>query len=379
MWVQRYRPGCLDDFISKAAVSEIRGWDGSPLIVYGATGVGKTTLVELVAKDRGWDVHLVDDDSIQSAQDIANTKSIFGGEKLVVVEDADSIRDLKALSALVVGSRSPVILTTSDYSSRRLATLKKKCKSLQIKKPLPSSISKVLALICAAEGVKCEKSVLDAVAKNASGDLRSAIHDLNALSTGRGQVLEEDLESLSQNRDRTQDIYRALSTIFGGRNLKEVISSTWDLSEQPRDIIWWVDENMPKIYREREAIGGSMEALSRSDLFLGRIQNRQYWGFLRYANALMTAGVNVCRPQKLSFTQYGFPAYFMALGRSKSQRNIEDSIAEKISPHIHTSKKQFKKHYISLFRLLISRGKMDEGALSQFRLTPEEVEYLSSA
>jgi replication factor C large subunit len=379
MWILKHRPESLDGFLGKSAVQQARKWDGRPVIIYGATGTGKTLLARLIAAERGWDVVEVSNENMGEAEALANTGSLFGTKRLLLIEDVDSVRDIKAVGNLVEKTSNPIIMTTHDYSNRRLSTLKRKCGKLQLRRPLPASIAKYLKGVCDAEGVEVDKSVLESIAKNASGDLRAALTDLEMLAKGRDRVTSDDIEKLLPDRDRESDIYRALSTIFGGRDFKKVVGSTWDISEQPRDVLWWVDENTPRLYRDRESIGQAYGNLSRADVFMGRIMRRQYWGFLRYANVLMTAGVNASRPEKINFTQYMFPSYFAAMGRSKGLRNTEESIAGKLGPILHASTRVVKREYIPLYRLLLKKKKVTEEELQErYNLEDSEVEYLTT-
>ena len=218
---------------------------------------------------------------------------------------------------------------------------------------------------------------MTSIAKAAQGDVRAAITDLQQVAAGKESIREGDYDASTLTRDRTSDIYRALSIIFGGRDLAKVIASTWNLSEQPRDVLWWVDENTPKLYRDPGSVAGCYRNLSRADVFLGRIMRRQYWGFLRYANALMTAGVNSERPEKINFTQYTFPGYFASLGRTKSQRNMETAIAKKMGPILHVSQATAKMEYIPLYQGLIKAGGAEKDSVAElFRLDSDQLAYL---
>ncbi|MFH1404020.1 MAG: hypothetical protein ABIH11_07115 [Candidatus Altiarchaeota archaeon] len=364
--------------MGKTAVDYVRKWDGEPLIVYGGSGSGKSLLAQLTAVEKGWDMIEVDDSNINEAESIASTSSLYGGRRLVIIEDVDLIRDIKKISEFVASTKSPVLMTTQDYGSKRLSTLKRKCLGLQLRKPMVSSVVKHLQGICAAEGLDVDKSVLEAIAKNAKCDLRASVNDLETLGKGRKAIREEDLDVLAK-RDIESDIYRALSVIFGGKDIREVVESTWNIQEQPRDVIWWVDENVPYMYVDGKSVSESMEKLSRADVFLGRIMNRQYWGFLRYANALMTAGVNNSRPDKTNYSQYRFPSYFAALGRTKGVRNIEKSISEKLSPTLHASRRVISQEYIPLLKLLLKKRIVESDEVKEFfRLEDEEVEHLVS-
>lgn len=377
MWHVKHRPASLDGFMGKSAVEQARKWDGAPVIVYGATGTGKTLLSRLIAAERGWDVIDVSGENLGEAESIANTGSLYGNKKMLLIEDVDSLRDIKAIGGLVDNTCNPIVLTTRDYGSRRLSTLKKKCGKLQLRRPIPASIVKHLRGICEAEGVEVDKQVLDGIAKNAGGDVRAAVTDLETVATGRESVGAGDVDVLP-DRDRDSDIYRALSVIFGGKVFRDVVACTWDLSEQPRDVLWWVEENTPRLYQDRQAIQDSYSSLSRADVFLGRILRRQYWGFLRYANVLMTAGVNACRPEKVNYARYMFPGYFAAMGRSRGGRNMEDSIVAKMGPPLHVSGRVVKREYIPLYRFLLKRKCVEPEMLKRrYDLDDEDMDYLS--
>ncbi|MFH0862476.1 MAG: AAA family ATPase [Candidatus Altiarchaeota archaeon] len=380
MWQQKHSPPSLDAFLGKASAEEARKWDGRPLIIHGGTGTGKTTLARLIAADRGYDVVEVSDENIGSAENMANTGSIFGNPRMLLIENVDAIKDIKAVAAIVDDSKNPIILTTSDYSSKRLSTIKKKCAELQLRRALPASIAKHLQTIAEAEGVSVEKAVLEQIAKGCGGDIRAALNDLETLSTGRKNVREADTVGVKPERDRQSDIYKALSTIFGGRDFAKVVESTWDLDEELRDVIWWVEENTPRLYQDRQAIHDAYGNLSRADIFMGRIMRRQHWGFLKYANTLITAGVNSSRPAKVNFAQYMFPGYFSAMGRSKGDRKIEASISAKMGPKVHASARLIRGEYIPLYRHLLKNNKADiEGLRGEYKLEDEEIEYLTGA
>jgi len=404
MWSEKHKPRTLDEFVGKTAVEFIRSWDGKPLVVHGSTGTGKSLLVELIAKERGWDIIHIDNDNLQTAKNAAATQSLFGNRKLIVIENVEHIRrggvaeasekkdgedrrvggdegaaknPLKYVSELIEETKSPLILTTDDYGSKRLATIKKSCQDLQLRKQLPASIAKYLAEVCRKEGVECPKEVLEAIAKS-SGELRSALNDLEAAAGGKKSVTQADLEVLG-GRDKTSDIYRALSIIFGGRNLEEVVRSTWNLEEQPENVLWWIEENVPLLYQDKYAQESAISNIAKADVFLGRIRRRQYWGFLRYANPLMTAGVNVSRPEKISFARYQLPTYFISMGKSKRNRGVENAISGKISPHLHVSNKVFAREYIPLLRIMLKTKRITPVELQeQYRLEDEEIEYLTA-
>ncbi|MFC2162911.1 hypothetical protein ACFLRF_04450 [Candidatus Altiarchaeota archaeon] len=376
MWIDKHKPLELDGFLGKKAVETIRAWDGRPMIVHGGNGTGKSLLAGLTCLEKGWELIEVDANNIESASDISSTSSLYGTRRLMLIEDVDSLKDIKKVTRFVAECRSPLLMTTSDYSARKLASIKKKCADLELRKPMPASLVRYLKGICMKESVQADDKVLEYIAKNAKSDIRAAINDLETLAAGRREITMEDALILSA-RDVESDIYRALSIIFGGKDLDEVGKSTWNVSEQPRDILLWIDENMPLLYKDANSIHDSMHNLSRADIFLGRIMRRQYWGFLRYVTRLMTCGVNISRPEKISYTRYQFPSYFASLGRTRVNRRIAGSISEKIGPIVHASSKVITRQYIPLFKtLLTEKVVMPEELADAYRLNDEELDFL---
>jgi replication factor C large subunit len=271
---------------------------------------------------------------------------------------------------------NPLILITSDFKSKKLATVKKRCQKVQIRKHTSSSVAKLLRGICEKEGVDVEDEILKRIAENASGDIRAAINDLETLAKGKNKIIESDME-LIKERDKTSDIYKALSAILIKRDLQKAIRSTYNLNEQPQNVLLWIDENLPKVVKGKEELSQAYKYLSRADIFLGRITRRQYWGFLRYANPLMTGGVNISRGDKVGFAMYQFPFYIIRMGQTKKERNLKKNIGLKLSGEFHCSSKVVAGEYIPLLRTLIKNNKIDVGELAErFRLDDDEVGYL---
>jgi len=378
MWSEKYKPRRFSEVLGNPKLIEyIKNYKWrKPLLIYGSTGVGKTTLSEVIAEEFNFDIIKVRNENIDSAIVTSQTSSIFGGGKLILVDHVDKMGDIKKVSTLIEKTKNPTILITSDFSSRRLKTIKKLCEKLQLRKPHPATIRNILEGICRKEGIHAGREILMRVAENSAGDVRSAINDLQTIGMDKQRIEEKDLELL-EPRDRTTDIYEVLSSVLMKRNFKKALQSTWNLNEQPRDVLLWIDENLPRIYKGKEEIERAYHYISRADIFLGRIIRRQYWGFLRYANPLMTGGVNISKGAHINFTRYQFPRYFAKLGHTKKERALKKSIGKKLSPELHASGKVIAQQYIPLLRVMLKKGKVKEDELIQrYNLNPEEAEFI---
>jgi replication factor C large subunit len=309
---------------------------------------------------------------------MSQTTSLFGGTRLILIDDINLMKEMKECEELVEGARNPVIAITEDSSSKRLKNVKQLCENVCLRRPLPASIAKHLNVICKMEGVTASPKVLEEIAKNAGGDVRSAVNDLEMLAAGRKKVDEKEVSLLSE-RDRKTDVYSFLGKVYGGGSVSEIVEESWDLDEQPESLLFWIDENVARVYGGGRNLAEAISFLARADVFLGRITSRQYWGFLRYAKPLMCGGVRVSRPERVSYGRYMFPSFYGALGRTKKERNLKKSVGLKASHLLHVSSDIFSKQYVGLYRTLLKSGRIKgEDLRGLFDLTDEDMELFET-
>jgi len=378
MWTEKYKPLRAEDVLGNPKVTEDLkkyNWK-TPVILYGPPGCGKSVLAKALANESGYDIVEINDDNIKNGKTIAESSSLFGNRKLVVFDNADNIDDIGEVSDILKVTKNPTILITSDFESKRLATAKKLCEKFQMRRPSPISVAKLLEGIASKEGIEIDKELIKEVAEKSDGDFRAAVNDLETLASGRKKIIKEDL-SVLEGRDRVSDIYKALSTIFLKKDIQESQRSTYDLDEQPQNVLLWIDENLPSFVKGPQDISRCFDYLSRSDIFMGRIMSRQYWGYLRYAGTLMTSGITASKGDKISFARFQFPFYIIRMGQTKKERNLKKSIGKKIGPRLHCSSKDVARSYIPLYRTLIQAKKLDAKTVGEeFKLEKEEMEYL---
>jgi replication factor C large subunit len=141
----------------------------------------------------------------------------------------------------------------------------------------------------------------------------------------------------------------------------------------------WVDENLPREYRDDDLERGC-EALSKADMFLGRVRRRMDYGMWRYASFMMVTGVNRARKHRYGgYTKFNTPTYWQKLGRAKSSRTIRDSIASKIGKYCHTSKREARAFYIPLLRTVFKDEEYAVGLTARLKLEEDEIAFLLDA
>jgi len=382
MWSQKYKPKTLDEIIGNLTlIDKLKRyrWD-KPILLHGGIGVGKTIIAKALADAFNWDIVEITSDNIDNALTAAQTASIFGTKKLILIDNVERLRKGvrfpgRELLELVKNTRNPTMLITHDVKNTKLATVKKYCEQVLVQRPRATTTARMLEIICRKEGIAAEKEILLKIAEKSGGDVRAAINDLETIAFGKESISEDDL-GLLQPRDKSIDIFKALSKIFGARDIREGVEAAWDLEEEPRNLLLWLDENAPQRFTSKE-LSSVYHYLSRADIFISRITSRQYWGFLRYANPLMTSGIIVSPKAGIAY-RYSYPSYIQAMSRTKKERGLKGSIGEKISPSLHVSSRVFARDYIPLFRALLKAGKMDAEELKgRFDLDDEEVGFLT--
>jgi replication factor C large subunit len=346
LWSEKYRPKDLSEFVGNpSAVEEVRKWAiewerkkaGKPIMLAGPSGVGKSCLAYALAGTLGWEVielnasDFRDERSVEKLFLGGGASSLFGKTRLMLVDDADSMapsEDRGGLGAVAKAASAmamPIIVTVEDAYDRKVAALRNYCARVDLKRINSATVEKVLRRIVKEEGAKISEEQLSAIAQNASGDLRSAINDLQG-------------GNFASAREREKNVFDSVRSVLKGDNYLEGRQAAMSLSVDHDTFKLWIGENIPNEYEKKEDVALAFDRLSRADVFDGRIYRRQYWGLMRYSNDLMTAGVALSKQEKYhKFVNYAFPSYLRSMGASKGKRAVSKSIAGKISLLCHCS------------------------------------------
>ncbi len=400
----KYRPKRIAEVVNQEEakakfVEWLRKWPNVPkkaVLLYGPPGCGKTSLVEAAANEFGYEVIEMNASDFRRKSDIeriakraATTTSLFGAKKkLILLDEVDGIAGredlggLEAILQLIKISPSPIVMTANDPWDQRLKPLRDASELIQFKRLSKSDVVRVLKSICQKEGLVCEEAALEYIAEKSEGDLRSAINDLQAVSEGYGKVTLSLVRELVKPRDREHDPFETLRNIFSARyawQAKMALSQSQLDYEQAK---LWLLENIPLQYTDPEDRAMALDALSKADVYLGRIVKTGDWGLLAYAIDLMTAGVSLAarnNPRdKFRWVKYSFPQKLVLLSKTKEQRAIRDDIAKAIANHLHISTAQAKSEVIPMLTAIFRTNPEYAAKLAiGIGLSEKMVEYLA--
>lgn len=391
LWAEKHAPKRIEEIVGNGeSVEEIRKWaldwkrekNGKPILLCGPPGVGKSALAYALANSMGWEIvemnasDLRNKDSIERVAGAASSSSTLSGERrLVLIDEVDGLQrndrgGAAAVLNIIRNARQPVILTANDYWEQSLLTIRTECKKVELRRINFHSVAKVLQRIAEKEGVELDREAAEAIAGEVKGDLRAAINDLQATASGRKKVRMGEM--YAGRRDHEKNVFEAVRIVLKSTSYAEAVEADQGLEVDHDMFKRWIEENIPIEYEKPEDVARAFDALSKADIFDGRIMRRQYWGFLRYSSVLMTAGVALAKEERYKkFSKYGFPSIVRKLSASKKQRSMEKEIGLKVGERCHCSWRRAR-GYFPLLALLPK-----EDVQSYFSLSDEELAFIT--
>ncbi len=401
-WTLKHKPKTLAEVVGnnkakKQILEWVHSWEKKPpkkraLFLYGPPGTGKTASIEALANDL--DVELVQSNASDyrtagAVERFAGRASEYGtltGKKrLILLDELDGITGsadrggLRVITQIVKKSRKPIILIANNAYDPRFSTLRRYCQLIQFKRPTRPQVTKHLRNISRVEGIDAEEDALGFIAERASGDVRSAVNDLQALAQGKKRLTYDDVSWLS-TRDRKEAIFNVLGAIFYSKDIVDARRAA-DAADVDLDMLFeWIYENLPHQIEDPKELAASMDMLALADIYRGRIRSTQNWKLMRYFIDFMTAGVAASWSKRSTrWVPYRFPSRIMSMSRSRAERAMLSAIGMKIRRRCHISSSRAAKEVIPYLRVMFQNNAEMKAGLSRWLdLDEDMVEYITS-
>ena len=392
LWTEKHKPKNTKEILSQgSAITEMTNWietwkPGKALFLHGPPGTGKTLIPEVIANERKWMLLQVNASEKRNSEAIENSLSessknlsLFHSGKLILIDEVDGISSgdrggIGAIVKIIKESKFPIIVTANNPYISKLRPLRVHAKLVRLSKVNVKSIEKRLKEICEKEGVKADESVIKNLARWSSGDIRSAITDLQMLCEGKEEISEKDLESLGF-RERETNIFSILPTIFRSKNINAAKKAIRNCDKDPDEIFWWVENNLHQEFTGPGSLAKAYDILSKADVFRQRVLEQQNWRFKLYMIDTL-AGISLAGESSKSFIQYKPPDRFLMLSRLKRKRAEMSSVFAKLVPYTHSSEKIIKNYYLPYLKIILSRIKKEDQEGMEF--TEEETKLIVS-
>jgi replication factor C large subunit len=359
---------------------------GKACLVYGPPGSGKTSAVHALAAEKQVEVIEVNASDVRNKDGITTVvgaasqqQSLFSKGKLILLDEIDGLSGTKdrgglaELTRLVTTSSFPLICTLEDPFDSKFKALRKASLLVEFEALSPSIIKTALERIAKKENLTCSSEVIQAISFKAGGDIRAALNDLQLL----GNSTLDDVGDFGE-REKKESIQQALLKIFKTSDPSIALRAFDYVPEDLDKCLMWIDENLPKEYEKPEEIASAYDFISRADIMQRRIRRWQYWRFLVYVNAYLSAGVAVSKQEKyrkqFEYVQSKRPLKIWMANRKYEKRK---AIAEKIAHATHTSTTRALQDTLPYFQQVFKKNKEQSAVLTEaFDFSSEEVQWL---
>jgi len=320
-WAERFKPRTLGEVVDnkealRRFVSWVNSWKAGPpknrsVFIYGPPGVGKTSSVEALAKDLGFDLIEVNASDYRTAKRletilgkaVSQTQTLFGMRRMILFDELEGISGqedrggIEAILRLIKETRSPIVLVATgslEEWEELLSPLMRVSEVIEFRRISFRDIVQKLKALCQELGVEAEEEVVEAIAEKAGGDLRSATNDLEAFGREKKTLTFEDVYWLS-DRDRKGDLSEVLRRIFSAKSFREARDALDASPIRYEELFEWIYENLPYTFDDPHDLAEAMDALSRADIHKSRVEKTQEYRLMKYMFNAMVVEVALSR------------------------------------------------------------------------------------
>jgi replication factor C large subunit len=385
-WAEKYRASSFSEIKGQdLAIDKLKIFLKSfpkkkALILHGTPGVGKTSLAYATALEYDIEILEMNASDLRNKEKVSEVigpasqqRSLFKKAKMILVDEVDGIstRDrggLTELLALIEKSSFPIIITANDIWQQKFNLLRQKAELVQLKEVEYKTVLSILTDICQKENIFVSNDILTSISIKARGDVRAALNDLQSLSKMDDKTLVKEVG----DRNKELSIFNALQYVFKNAQIDTKMLTIYDeVNLSADDIFLWIEENIPYEYQGLELFK-AFDALSKADVFRGRIHRQQHWRFLVYENFLLGPAIAAAKKYNRSgWTSYKKPSRILKIWMQNQRAAKKKTICEKYAKYCHISIKTAMKDFLLLKQVLIKQNIRQE-----LKLTEEETEFL---
>ncbi len=398
-WTRKHQPSSLKEVRGQdAALLSLRKYVSgfSPkrpkaALLYGPSGCGKTCSAYALASELALevvDINASDTRTKAALNGVLGSamkqRSLFSQGKLILIDEIDGLSGNGdrggpgAIASLIAESAFPVLLTANDPWDKRFADLRKKATLIRFEAPEHDAVKGVLTDIARKESITVEPAALERLSRRSAGDLRAAICDMQLLSSGTGTLTSAALEALD-SRDRQGAMEDALVRIFRGSDPALALAAFDSVDEDLDTCLQWVHENLASEYDAPEDRWRGYDALSKADVFRGRVFRRQDYRLELYVRSMLTMGVALAKDRRSTRPlSYMRPTVGLEIWKYRRANALRDAVCQRLAEQTHTSRRVARLDSLPYLRPMF-RSPLSDGARNLslgLEMSEEEVAWL---
>lgn len=402
-WTQKYRPKTLKKVVGnektvKKILDWLKKWGGSSkekkaALLFGPPGVGKTVVVEAIANDFNYTLVEMNASDFRTAEQVERLISrsvgyqtldstFFGMEgRIVLFDEVDGISGREdhggvgAIIDVIKRAKCPVFLTANDIYSTKLRDLRSYCFEVEFERVREDALISHMSEICKSEGVEASKDALQIIARNAEGDVRVAINDLQATGEGRKRLSPEDVKVYS--RDIQAQTFDALRSFFAAKTWGEARKSLEETTIDQETMMLCIHESLPYQFKDPLDLAVAYDMLSKADIFLVKAQRERFWQLMKYFYDFMTS-IPLLRTSGWPSSYVRFSQKLVEMSRSRVQRSLRREMGLLIGDKLHISSYLADREVVPYLRVIFSSNPKAAAEISSWiGLNEEMIEYIS--
>ena len=396
---EKYRPNTLVKTFVSDAVVKIKEWANNVkrdfdfsnrkiILLYGAAGVGKTSMARSLANDMKWQAFEYNMSENRTAKDIK--KNVYPASHLVYCSDDTKERNVLILDEIdglhwnssdimikmIKETSIPIIMICNNLNKvdKNIHNL---CEKIEVKFNTDQNVETILRDICKKESIVHTDNDLFAIIEASSGDVRQAINNLEA-NLINNKLCISNLVTREKRDDF--DTFVVTQNILKGKKMSYTLSevkNVHNIDLRYDDLIMWIFENMfneASINKTSyEEIAQSCKCLSNAVHFLQYSRSDElYRLYLRYVPIYITCATTGCNIGSNKRVRYNFPNKFRAIKQRNSK--VKNSILTKMSKVLLMRENSVN---IKMFNLYLILFKNDPIAVSaHLNLDKNEIKLL---
>jgi replication factor C large subunit len=398
-WTEIYRPKSFEQMIGNEEIRiTILKWlvkwlpGTKPLFLIGPPGIGKTTIIKLLASILNYDLIELNASDTRSGPQLeklvnpllSNT-SIFGKKIFLFFDEVDGIYGredsggIEVLVNIVKSSNFPIIFAANS-SNIKLKNLLKLCKIIKFQRISSNLLMMFLNFVLYEQKYSLSFDDRKWIVEKSNGDIRTMLNIAQSKCSGYGQFITQKFkvdisEGLneffsSQNKDNARAILLSLDGKYS--------DPRYGLSaeERRKDIVNSLFTSIVSSNLDMNTLSQLLDSLSLIDLQVARIYENRNWNLLKYMNNMLIELLyeNI-QNKMISYSQYGisWPLMGQIFSRGVSLRNLISNL----SMFFHVSSSTFGMLILPYMLEIIREFKIDiHEFISNFMLDEKFVEIL---